>query len=370
LTSLPLGALTALCLQAVWALDARAEPGPDARSAVEVPQAQQQANQEAERAFVLYQGGDVDGACRLFERSVQRWPLPVGLLNAGICRQHRGELAAAHQAFVDGVAAVNLGVADPTERAGYIQDFQVRLTELEVQLGTLSVRAPPGSAIGVDGQRVRDLGEPLWLAPGEHRLQATAADGPDYEHVVWIEAGKHLEVDLGAAPAPVSASPASVGEPLGDPASAVGAPAAGAGPLRPAVPQQTQVQVSDHWTRATEGRFGVLPWVLMGSGAGLVLTSLFTGRVSSNALGALESHCGGERDPMTGKRPCAADLADELKRVDDFALATDVLWVSGAVLAGAGVTLWWLDWADAGESTKLDARCVVGGCSLSATGRF
>jgi hypothetical protein len=181
--------------------------------------------------------------------------------------------------------------------------------------------------------------------PGPHLLEASAPDKRPYKQELQVTLGQRLVVTVPAleplAPtAPVEPAPAVMSEP----------PPAAAG-------------------ENGQSQFGVLPWILAGGGAVLLGTSLVTGLMASSKAGQLEDDC--TTVAPGGKRQCPESLRDVKDSAESLALVTDVLWITGALAAGAGITLFVLDDGGASESSAaVQTGCFDGGCGLLAQGRF
>lgn len=83
------------------------------------------------------------------------------------------------------------------------------------------------------------------------------------------------------------------------------------------------------------GTANLLPWVLIGTGGVLAATAVVTG------IYALQAH--DELNRKCQANSCAPELKSLGERGDTLAAITDVLWVTGAVAAGAGLTLLLMD---------------------------
>lgn len=108
------------------------------------------------------------------------------------------------------------------------------------------------------------------------------------------------------------------------------------------------------------------PWIFLGSGGVLVLASVGTGIVALNARAKLDRECGpsGSDD----KKTCDQDLSSTKDRAHNMAILTDVLWISGAVVAAAGVGLWLAQPEEGKPSVGL--WCGGAGCQAAVTGQF
>jgi hypothetical protein len=143
------------------------------------------------------------------------------------------------------------------------------------------------------------------------------------------------------------------------PAPAVAAPVE---PPVPVVPPGEPRPTDDD-----ESRYGIWPIALLGGGGALVVLGVVTGQLAMAERDELLAQCphvaGGD------ERVCPSDMDDDKERLQRYAVAADVLWVSGAVLAGTGITLLLLD-QPSSEPATLSAGCFEGGCGVRASGRF
>jgi hypothetical protein len=177
-----------------------------------------------------------------------------------------------------------------------------------------------------------------------------------YAADVEVRAGQSLELQI-----PVLASLPSKLE-----SSSVTAAGVLSMPSGPPLPEPAPPPAPSDGTSAA--RIGPLPLALVAGGVGLVVTSIVTGQVSAAARRELEHECG-PYDAELGHRPCPPSSASTKSRMDDYALATDVLWITGAVVAGVGITLFVLD-QNTPEPVEFEAGCFSLGCGLSAAGSF
>ena len=113
---------------------------------------------------------------------------------------------------------------------------------------------------------------------------------------------------------------------------------------------------------APQRRFGIWPYVAGGTGAALIGTSVVTGLMATSKANQLKKEC-------DGSKACDPSLKSVKDSAGSLAVATDVLWISGAVILGAGVTLFVLDHRK-GESASVQAGCFDAGCGLLANGSF
>ncbi|HWO07828.1 MAG TPA: hypothetical protein VNN80_00070, partial [Polyangiaceae bacterium] len=197
--------------------------------------------------------------------------------------------------------------------------------------------AEAGSRVLLDGQPFVQLGQEVRQNPGRHQLEVSAPGKRPYSKAFDLPEGQRVNIQL----PPLAAESAAPG-PASTPQPAPAPPAVDA-PSNPS-------------------RFGVWPWVAGGTGAALLGTSLVTGLMASSKASQLEKECGDAQrcDPsLEGVRDSAQSLA----------VTTDVLWISGALILGAGVTLFVIEQTD-GDSSALEAGCFDMGCGLRTSGRF
>jgi len=144
--------------------------------------------------------GDRAGAAALLEQARRLRPDPSLDYNLGVVYSELGQGTEAARALDRFLSA-----ADPTrilpER---IADARKRLAEYKQQLARLRTRIslPPGTAeasLSVDDRPSLPLAggmlaEPLWVAPGMHRLRVMSPGLRDYQVAIDLAAGESREV--------------------------------------------------------------------------------------------------------------------------------------------------------------------------------
>jgi hypothetical protein len=283
-------------------------------------------------ARVLAEQGNAKAACEKFELSQSLDPSPGTLLNIGNCYEPQGDLVRAlaifEKAFLDAQRSTNFG-----RRELWTNAARERIASLSQRVPWLSVRgAPGGTRVRLDEREVDPSRGAMRVNPGQHTVEHSAPGKRTYTQTFTIEPGARLAVNL---------------PPLEDEAAL---PTVIAAP-----PDQPRSSGSG------SGEFGVWPWVLGGGGAALLGASLVTGIMAASKADHLDRECDGD--------DCPTSLKDVRDSGQTLATATDVLWISGALAAGAGVTLFLLDDGDA-EAPAVQAGCFGAGCGLSASGRF
>lgn len=268
--------------------------------------------------------GKIEQACELFERSERLRSSLGSLLNIGDCREREGRLGAALTAFqtVADRAAV---LPDAAQRASYTSEAQLRVTSLRPRVPSLRLVAPPtpGARAFVDG-RAAAFEEPLSLDPGPHRIEVGAPGHRSFSESVSLAEGQRLERRL-AALAPASSA-----------------------------------------------RFGLVPPLLLGAGGLLVAGGVVWGSRALSGEEKLSERC----DPPSVEDDAYCDQT--LGDTRALARTSDWLWVSGALVAGAGLTLYVIDWSseadEASESSPhadaLSLRASPHALGVVAGGRF
>jgi len=317
--------------------------------------------------------GDTRAACTLFEQSVDVATTPHGWLQVGTCRE-RLDPAGALEAFEAALAAA-ARVPETSRRRAYENAARERIAQLERRVPTVVFRASPSSGVTVDvtatGRRipVARYDEPLRLNPGQYQVRAWAAGSYSYLLDLELMEGERRVVALPRLEplpkGPIAPAPLRTGRrpAASAPTSTAAAPSATAFASAPYAPEHVAPPEVD---RSSGLRFSALPVTLFGSGLALVAAGIVSGQISSAARDDLMQQC---RAVGPDQRECPSGAAGTKDRMQDYALAADVLWISGALLAGTGVTLFILDQGPR-ETTHVAAGCFDGGCGVSATGRF
>jgi tetratricopeptide (TPR) repeat protein len=87
-------------------------------------------------------------------------------------------------------------------------------------------------------------------------------------------------------------------------------------------------------TPPVERQRSIVPWLLMGSGGALVVSSLVTGSIAKSKDGDVDEAC------MDGGKVCEEWTRDDATKAYALAVTTDVLWATGAAAAVTGLVLW------------------------------
>lgn len=309
-----------------------------------------------ERGLAFQRQGQTAPACKAFEQSAAVMPTPHAFLQVGNCREP-GDPAGALASFEAALAAAE-GVAHPARRAAYERAALSRIEPLRQRVPTLTLwpSPTPGSRVeimpGTSGSahQVTSFGSPARFNSGRYRLRAAAPGHRELTLDIDLAPAQHLVIRLPALAELSERDEHSADSSL----TPVPAPASSA-PL---------AAESD----GSSGGIGIVPIALAGTGATLLVASFVTGRISSAARGDLEDDCA-PPDPATGLRACSPSLAATKQQARDYAVATDVLWVGGAALAGAGIAWFLLD-DGGGDSPRVGGGCSFDGCGVALSGSF
>jgi hypothetical protein len=305
------------------------------------PSAEALAQQKFREGRAAQDSGLFREALQLFEESVRLKSSPATLLNIGNCHLQLGELTQALAAFQSAQEEAQRWQGAPElrdlwgrEASSHIEDLAQRVPELRL------IPSPtPGVSVQLNHNAVQTFDVPLRLDPGRYQLEATAANKQPFSRELVLAQGQKLEF---AVP-PLQDLPV--------------APAA----LPAAAPQ----------TVAPSNGINVLPWALMGGGGALVLGSLIPGLMAKSKADDLKRACPSMRD-------CDPALQDDRDSAATLSVVSDVMWVTGLVTAGVGVTLLVLDHPAEDEQAtgasdramQLRAGCFGASCGVSAQGVF
>jgi tetratricopeptide (TPR) repeat protein len=309
-------------------------PGAPAVAAPRDPAVVARADAAFEEGRELFDQGRFREACEKFELSMQLDPSPGTLLNLGNCYEPQGDLVRAlaifEQAFADAQRS-----DDPRRKELWTDAARERIANLSRRVPQLTVRnAPADAEVAIDGTAQRPSGA-LRINPGRHRIEVRAPGKRPFTQEFDVAVSQRLALNV--PPLEADTGPA--------------APPPAVAPSEPPPPRDTAASTYGPW-----------PYVLGGTGAALLGTSLVTGLMAKSKANELDRECDGD--------VCDESLQGTRDSAESLALATDVLWISGLVIAGAGVTLFILDANDDEAGTAVQAGCFGTGCGMLATGHF
>lgn len=322
------GAAAALALSLFGASAAWAAP-PSAAD-------KEQADVAFDEGRELFEQGRFKEACDKFQRSMDLDPSPGTLLNLGNCFEPQGDLLRALATFEQALTDAQKAT-DKRRRQVWSEAARERITSLSQRIPELTVDgAEPGARVLLDGKPYTALGHPQRQNPGRHQLEVNAPGKRTYVKAFELAEGQRLGIHLPPLEREAAAETAAPVAPV------LSAPAPAA---------------------ATDARqFGYWPYIAGGTGVVLLGTSLVTGLLASSKAQQLEDEC--------IDKICDTSLESVQSSARTLGMTTDVLWISGALVLGTGVTLFVLDHGKAEAPADVQAGCFRGGCGLVASGVF
>jgi hypothetical protein len=243
---------------------------------------------------------------------------------------------------------------------------QKHVDALMAQTGHIDVEAFGGTPLTVDGAPAGQtpLAEPLDVLPGRHHVEARAPLGAKSADVE-VAAGQVAHVNFMAVDVP----PSAAGD--GSPAVAIApSPAAPGGP--PPAPAGESAAGARFWTPKVITVTALGGAAVVAGGLG-VYFALQSQSKASTADGYRATNPPGACATAPPASICQ-DWNDAVDAQNHFATASNVLYVSGAVLAAGAVATWFL-WpkgnaSPAAGSAQLMPLAGPGQAGLAAIGRF
>lgn len=307
------------------------------------------AKEQADLAFdegrELFEQGRFKEACDKFQRSMDLDPSPGTLLNLGNCFEPQGDLLRALATFEQALADAQK-TTDKKRRQVWSDAAKERIASLSQRIPELKVEgAEPGATVLLDGKPHTALGQPQRQNPGRHQIEVSAPGKRTYTKTFELAEGQRLGIHLPPLEREAPAEPLAAAQP------ALSAPA----------PEPAS---------SAHRQFGYWPYIAGGTGVALLGTSIVTGLLASAKAQQLQDECEG--------KVCDSSLESVQSSARTLGLTTDVLWISGALVLGTGVTLFVLDHGKSedparvagGEASALRAGCFAGGCGVLARGVF
>jgi hypothetical protein len=313
---------------------------PAAKAQSKSPPISEEAKRHFQAGVALLQdpeGERVEDAYREFKTAFDISQSPKILGNVGFCAmrlERDGEAIEAYSTYLRDVPEI-----DPEERAQIARDLQT-LTVGVVRL-TLEVDKPGvqivDERVPVRGGRVTNAYGPvdrgkieIGVRPGHHIFTAKLAG---HEDAVWEVEAYAASRDRHAftmKPIVVSAPPAA----------------------------------------AAEKKTNIVPWIVAGTGAAMMIGGAVTGIVALGKTSDIEKNCPDDKCPK------GYDLEGERSSARTFVRLTDVLLIGGGVLVVGGVT-WGLLSGTKDERAeprrrgpRPDVACGSNGCAATVTGTF
>jgi hypothetical protein len=285
------------------------------------------AAQDAHRhALELFDRGHYAEALAEFKRAYGIAPSFRILYNMGLSDVALGDALGAVEAYSSYLREG--GERIPAERRATVEAEIARLSK---QLASLNVDADePGADVTVDGNLLGQtpFSRQLRLNAGRHTVAVRSADGTLKTQTVTLAMGQEQRLHFQARPVAAATSSSAVAN----------------GQASNTAPSGTRRQV---------------PWIAWGVTGALGASAAVTGLL---ALGAHSD----EREAQARRGVTRQDLSAARSKVENFALATDILLAGTAV--AAGVSLYFT--LRPTGSTESQTSLLVGPGSVSLRGRF
>jgi hypothetical protein len=284
----------------------------------------EQATKEAEARFKeglkRHDSGDEEGARLSFLEAFSVLKRPNILFNLARTEQVTGHA-------VDAITHYKLFVADNTVTATDRETARKRIAELSSLVGHVTIVAPSGADLWIDGQmlpRKAPLGEPADVAPGSHTVQARLGDQTKNTQVSCV-AGQTITATVDI----VLNGPGLVVVPI-------------PGENGPVAPPPPPVEKPVHYAPsgakiATTIVLGVGAAVAIGVGVGMQVASGSQGNTVTQDQGSPSSCLGAAASSTRCTQLSSAansQASDENARTGAF--------VAGGILAVAAVTTWFV----------------------------
>ncbi len=309
-----------------------AAPSSEPRSGTE--EREEQAQALFQRGLALAAEERWPEAERLFAQSFDLVRRPSTAFNWALALYRLGRM-------LDVVTAVDhfVKLSDPVKDDAQRDAARQLQARARAALAMLVVRIEPEDArLDIDGVARPETGasRQLTLDPREHVLLVTRPGYRPERRQLSLSAAERSTLVVALQPIVVQQAPAHP-----PPAKRLPADATSRGP-------------------------GVLPWIVLGAG-GLTLTAAaVTGILVLQKDSALDRRC----NEPEGKCPASEkdSIDDEQRELDALITTTDVLWVTGSVLAITGVGWLWL--ASDRAPAQVSASATTKGVYLGVRGRL
>jgi hypothetical protein len=286
----------------------------------------EQATKEAEARFKeglkRHDSGDEEGARLSFLEAFSVLKRPNILFNLARTEQVTGHA-------VDAITHYKLFVADNTVTAADRETARKRIAELSSLVGHVTIVAPSGADLWIDGQmlpRKAPLGEPADVAPGSHTVQARLGDQTKNTQVSCV-AGQTIT--------------ATVDIVLNGPGLVVVPIPGENGPTPPPPPPEKRFHyVTPGAKIATVVVLGVGAVGLLAGGIGLEVASSSASSTETTDRAAIQKGSTSTSQCVGSTSTACSNLASEASSHSSDANAGVGLFVGAGVLAAAGVVTW------------------------------
>ena len=300
-------------------------------------------------------GARYEEAYRSFKQAYASTPSWKILGNLGLSAMKLERLGEAIEAYEKYLAESGSEI-DATERAQIEKD--VRL----MKAASATVALTAGSAeVSVVDQRQKANGSMAvnaYVVPAGKTTTFTLQAG---RHVMTAKFGgkeEKWEIELSAGQSAARAFKLDASGPVVAPAASSAAPAASSAAPAGSLALDTSKPPSSSTLR-TAG------FVSMGVGGAMILGGVVTGLMGKSKLSQLESDCPDKR--------CSPDKQSDADSIKSLQTMTNVLWIGGAVVAGAGAAMFVIGSKKTDEAAarvRVVPVAASGGGGLFATGRF
>lgn len=279
----------------VWASSLQAAPVTDPRELA--PEQKAAVERLANEGATLFQQGDFASALKKFELAEEIVRIPTITLERGRSLERLGRWVDASTAYQAAATAEVLSTAS-FQHSIARQDAAKALAEIAPKIPKLkvSVKDAAKAEIFVDG---RSMGppksDPLLVDPGKHVIEARGPAGAHASKTVDLASGSNETVEL------------------------------------------QLVSLADQQPKQAGGPslFSILGWTAVGTGGALLVVSLGTGVSAIMAESDLAARCPASR--------CSEEAWSDVDRYDALRWTAGVSLFAGAIIAGGGVALVFLD---------------------------
>jgi hypothetical protein len=290
------------------------------------------ATKEAEARFKeglkRHDAGDEEGARLSFLEAFSVLKRPNILFNLARAEQLTGH-------WVDALTHYKLFVADNNVTGADRETARKRIAELTPLVGHVTVIAPSGADLWIDGQmlpRKAPLSEPADVSAGMHTVQARVGDQTKSVGIS-CQAGQTVTAKIDI-------------EITGTPVVVVPMPGEGGMPTPPPPPAETPHQykeVTPGAKVATVVVLGVAAVGLLGAGIGLEAAASSANSTASTDRSAIQKGSSSTSQCLNAATPGCSQLASEASsHVTDSNIATGMFVGAGALAAAAVIT--WIAW--------------------------
>jgi hypothetical protein len=188
----------------VLALASRAASGQTPKDPVpaRVSPVEEAAKTKFAAAIRLYNSAQIPGALVLFREVVEETASPNARLYVGLCLEQLGDVVAAYGELSQTAKDATLRAENKYDRTR--EAALAELSVLEVRVGKIVVtlaETPVGLRVRIGSRAIdeHEIGTPIVLEPGQHRVEATAPGRSPLAREVRLEGGETRTVTLAFA---------------------------------------------------------------------------------------------------------------------------------------------------------------------------